>query len=179
MFATYPATISKLAGIAFLLVAMTASITDLLRDKIYNWLTVPAFIAGLALNLYLGMNYFNGALAGVGVAAAIFLPLFIFKVMGAGDAKLVMALATVLGASATFELISISIVLSSLGAVVILVRKKRVREFFRQVYMFLRSLFVKGLEIQWPKLDQQSKAPFGIAIFFAYVVVWMKNGATI
>lgn len=179
MFTTYPSEFSKIAGLVFLAVALVAAITDLLKDKIYNWLTLSALSVGLIFNLYLGLNYFTGSIAGVAVAALIFIPLFAFKVMGAGDAKLMMALATVLGVSATLELISISIILASFGAAVILVRKKRVTEFFRQVGMFLRSLFVKELSVQWPKLDSEGKAPFGIAVFFAYIVVWMKAGASI
>jgi Flp pilus assembly protein protease CpaA len=95
--------------------------------------------------------------------------------MGAGDAKLVMALSTVLGSAQTLDLIYGSFLVGSLGAIVLLIRKKRVRIFFREVFNFFKTLFIKDLKIIWPKLDRETKAPFAVAICMGYFYVWSKS----
>lgn len=159
-------------GALFGAVGLVAAYTDYRAGKIHNWLTFPALAAGLAIALYCGFDFFLASLAGVGVAAAIFIPLFFMGVMGAGDAKLVMALATVLGARGALELAAASVIVGGVAALVLLVRHRRVGAFAREIRKFLRSVFVPGLAVQWPKLDRSIQAPFGIAIVAGFILVW-------
>jgi len=72
--------------------------TDLARRRVYNWLTVPAMVLGLAANAYLhqwaGLGF---GLLGLAVGGLIFLPAFLWGGMGAGDIKLMAALGAGLG----------------------------------------------------------------------------------
>jgi prepilin peptidase CpaA len=156
----------------YLAIGALAAITDYRNNKIYNWLTLPTLVFGLVFAAVMSLSAFLSALKGVAVAAAIFIPLFAFGIMGGGDVKLMMAFGAVLGPQGALELTYASTLISAFGAVTLLIRHKRVRAFFEQLWFFFRSLVVPGLETQWPKLDRKIKAPFGIAIFcgFAYLV---------
>ena len=160
-------------GWMFAAVAAFCAITDFRSDKIYNKVTLPAAFLGLAFVLAFVPGQIGNALLGVALGFGFFFVLFFFGIMGAGDAKLVMALATVLGVHGTWELILNSFFIGGMGAVAILIAKKRVRVFFSEIYYFFRSLFIKELEVHWPKLDKNTKAPFGVAIFIAYLVIFL------
>jgi len=73
--------------------------TDVRRGKVYNWLTAPMFVAGLAFNaLFFGVDgLINGLLGGL-LALGVYIALGIFgHIVGAGDAKLMMAVGAWLG----------------------------------------------------------------------------------
>ena len=158
----------------FAMVAIICAITDTLKNKVYNVITFSSFFLGLVLVLIYSPTRITDSISGILIAMCFFVPMFIFKIMGAGDAKLVMALSTVLGSAQTLDLIYGSFLVGSLGAIVLLIRKKRVRIFFREVFNFFKTLFIKDLKIIWPKLDRETKAPFAVAICMGYFYVWSK-----
>ena len=152
-------------------IAAVAAFTDYRSGKIYNWLTLPALALGLVVALGVGMPTVVLALQGVAVASVIFLPMFFGGILGGGDVKLLLALGTVLGAHGIFFLSCTSIVIASAGAVALLFVHRRAGIFVSQLWMFFRSVFTPGLQLQWPKLSRDIKAPFGIAIFFGLLYV--------
>lgn len=158
-------------GWAYAAVALVAAITDYRSGKIYNWLTLPALLFGFIVSVVVGLPTLAAAAAGVGLAALFFIPLFLTGVLGGGDVKLLMAMGTVLGARGIFELSCASILIAALGAVVLLVTHKRVKPFFSELTMFFRTLLTPGLSVQWPRLSREIKAPFGLAIFWAFLYV--------
>lgn len=160
-------------------VGLVAAITDYRTGKIYNWLTLPALGFGLAVAFVAaGIQAGLAALAGAAVAAALFVPLFLFGVFGGGDVKLLMAMGTVLGARGALELSLVSIVIASFGAVVLLFAHRRVKPFAREMWKFFQSLLTPGLQVTWPKLSRAIQAPFGIAIFFGFIYVLSSGAAT-
>ena len=152
-----------------------AAWTDYRTGKIYNWLTLPVLAFGLAMAAVHGSAIFAQAAAGVGVAALIFIPLFALGIMGGGDAKLMMALGGVLGVSNTLDLTLVSFAIASICGVVLMARQKRIKIFGREIFLFLRSLVVRGLETHWPKLSRETKTPFGIAIFLGWLMLFLAK----
>lgn len=74
------------------------AITDLKTKKIFNWLTFPTAIIGLALNFYLlGVNGAKEAVIGYVVAAFIMMFPNPGKRMHYGDVKMMAAVGAVLG----------------------------------------------------------------------------------
>ena len=82
-----------------LAVAAVAAVTDLRSGKVYNWLTAPALLAGFLLNgLLFGWQGVLFSVEGVGLAAALLIGLsFVGRLMGGGDAKLLLATGALLG----------------------------------------------------------------------------------
>lgn len=92
---------NALAAVLAFATAAVAAFTDHRTGRIPNALTVPAFLAGLAL---------GGDVALAGMAACLGAPLFLFARgrLGAGDVKLLGALGALLGArdGVTLELVA-------------------------------------------------------------------------
>ena len=64
---------------------LIAAITDLAQRKVYNWLIVPALVAGLAWNtVEMGWPGLGFSLLGLLVGGLLFLPFFVWGGMGAG-----------------------------------------------------------------------------------------------
>ena len=81
---------------------VTASVTDLRNQRIYNWLTFPLILAGLAAHtVFGGAEGFKFSVAGFGLGFALLAVPYFFGVMGAGDVKLMAGVGAWLGASAT------------------------------------------------------------------------------
>lgn len=81
-----------------LVVAVVASITDVSRFKVYNFLTVPCFFGGLAYGLWSAS--WQGlllALFGALFGLTILLIPYLMGGLGAGDVKFVMAVGTWIG----------------------------------------------------------------------------------
>lgn len=76
----------------------TASVTDVLKQKIYNWITFPAIILGFVLN---GIAYHGAgllaSLEGLGVGMLWILVYALAGATSAGDVKLLMAVGALMG----------------------------------------------------------------------------------
>jgi prepilin peptidase CpaA len=76
---------------------------DLLENRIPNALTLPTFATGLTLAVVDGpASATLAALSGAAIGLCVLLPFHLMRGMGAGDVKLMAAVGTLLGPSATF-----------------------------------------------------------------------------
>lgn len=92
---------------AVLVVAgLVASVTDLRRMVIPNWLTFPLILGGLSYGAVSGgWSGLGAAAIGVAVGGAVFLFNYVTSGGGAGDAKLMMGMGAWLGWEASLTLI--------------------------------------------------------------------------
>lgn len=103
---------------------LVASITDLRRMVIPNWLTLPLIFLGLAYGGVSGGWAGLGAAAmGVAVGGAVFVFNYATSGGGAGDAKLMMGMGGWLGWEATLTLIMCVTVVGLLSAIYATVRR--------------------------------------------------------
>jgi prepilin peptidase CpaA len=154
-----------------------AALTDLWKGRIYNWLTLPALVLGLAYATYAG-GWLGLGESLVAAVLGMFLLgwMFWLGVMGGGDVKLLMALGAWGGLRYVCEVALLSVFLGGALAVAILVGKGRFRSFARRFYAFLLPLFVKELEYTSPKIDRQLTMPYGIPIAVAGAwIAWGGN----
>ena len=80
--------------------ALVGSVFDVKSRRIPNFVTMPAFLFGLALHLALGgWRQLLSSLAAGLICAAIFLVFYIAGGMGAGDVKLILAVGCIAGLS--------------------------------------------------------------------------------
>ena len=106
-------------------VSLVAAFVDFRSRKIPNWLTVPAFVAGLTLRTVLfGWPGTKTALEGAGLALGLLLPLVLLRALGAGDWKLMGAVGAFLGPLMFLFVLVGSILVSGLMAVVEMMRTR-------------------------------------------------------
>ncbi len=80
------------------LVAVLASGEDIWRRRVSNYVTLGAFVAGVALQTYLGgLSGLGDSLLGGLYGFAVFLVFFLLGGMGGGDIKLMAAFGAILG----------------------------------------------------------------------------------
>ena len=98
---------------------LIAAFCDLRSRNIPNWLTLGGVVAGLAVHLYLsGWSGLQFSASGLGLAALVFLPMFMMRWLGGGDVKLMAGVGALTGAT---NLIVIFIFDAMLGGVVALI----------------------------------------------------------
>jgi prepilin peptidase CpaA len=152
--------------------ALAAGWTDWRTRRIPNWLTVPAFLLGIAVNAYVGRwQGAKAALLGAGLGLAVLLPFVLLRALGAGDWKLVGALGAWLGPARLAAVLILAIFAAGILAVGMVIWKKRVRRTLRNIGHMLASLFT--LHLPGPELSldnpESTKVPFGVAVAVAVV----------
>ncbi len=139
-----------------------ATITDLLRGKIYNSLTFSFLVAGLAARIISqGATGGQSAFLSLLAAFALYFPLWRLKVLAAGDVKLLMAASVWLSVPETVRLAMLSILIGA------------------AVGLFLR-LSLKD-STPYPGTKKLLKMPFAPAIFCAFVmmqIAYLKHWGT-
>ncbi len=114
---------------AAVLVSLAAAVTDLRRRRIPNWLTMPAFLAGLVHAALVGG--WAGLADGLAAAVLVSLPflfLFVFGGGGAGDAKLMGALGAWTGLVAGVVVLGCVALMGVVQGVVVWLARRRAAE---------------------------------------------------
>jgi prepilin peptidase CpaA len=147
-------------------VAIAGAVTDLLYQKIFNWLTLPALLLGFALQT---IGYGLGDLFGQGLLAALFGAAFcavvfgIFhfwgKGFGAGDVKLLAAIGALAGFS---HALTCAMCTAIIGALLAFLRIL----FGPNVSAAFRGLF----RVRQTPDSPRATVPYGLAI--ALGVIW-------
>ncbi|MBN1595624.1 prepilin peptidase [candidate division FCPU426 bacterium] len=140
-----------------------ATITDLSRHKVYNWLTFPAMGLGLGVNVAMqGVPGLWFGAAGMLVGGLVFFPAFFWGGMGAGDIKLMAVLGAFTGWVYVVNAALYAALIGGLAAIVLLVFKGEVWSTLAGICRFLRSLLVPKMEIE--PLSQKYSLPYAVVI---------------
>jgi prepilin peptidase CpaA len=90
--------VAPIVKLALLAVSIIGGVADLRTRRIPNWLNLSGIILGIGLNTLLlqgaGLKF---AVAGLGLALLIYLPLYLIRAMGAGDVKFMAAVGALMG----------------------------------------------------------------------------------
>lgn len=149
--------------IALLSLLLVATATDLLWGKIYNWLTFPFLLTGLVTRFaFQGVDAGLEGLLAVGVALALFFPLYAVQAVAAGDAKLLMAMGAWSNAKTVFEVAVVSILVGAFVGLITLVQKKGIRGSAKSLSENFRAATPTATAV---------KMAFGPAFFCAYLIV--------
>lgn len=157
-------------------ISATVAITDLTRGKIYNWITLPAMVMGLAFGLlHSGFSGLTESFFAIGLAFILFGWMFFLGVMGAGDVKYLMALGALGGIQYLLHVAIFGVFLGAIFAIGILIYQKKFVSFLHKISVFLFSFFSKGMSTQFPRLDRGSRMPFGVPLAVAAIWIALDN----
>lgn len=113
--------------LVLVLVLVAAAVIDYRTFRIPNWLTVGGTFIGLAfstIHAVRPLDGFLGALGGAGVGLAVLLPLYLLRVMGAGDVKLMAMVGAFLGLSHIVPAILFAFMTGGIAALVFALANK-------------------------------------------------------
>ena len=159
---------------AVLLISLVAVVTDLIRGRIFNWLTFPSLLGGLVFSLfYGGWSGLGDSILGATGGLLLYGWMFWLGVLGGGDVKFLMALGAWGGSRYVAEVALLGVILGGVMALGHILIKGKILDFSKRMYHFLLTVFIKELELEAPKVDRKLTMPFGIpiAIAAAWVVL--------
>jgi prepilin peptidase CpaA len=134
-----------LRAIVVMSVAGAAVVSDLRTRRIPNVLTCgTAAVALLAAFGWGGLNGFGTAALAWGLAVLLFLPVFALRGMGAGDVKLLAALAAWLGPLDTVYLAVFASMAGGLVALFVSVRRGYLRQALSNIWLMLMHWRIAG-----------------------------------
>src|SRR5688572_3885722 len=135
-------------------IVVSAGVSDVRTRRIPNWLVLTGLVLGFGLNSFLyGSAGFLAAAKGMGLALAIYFPLFVLRAMGAGDAKLMAAVGSIVGPGNWLAIFFLSAILGGiLGLAVVVARKRLSTTIYNMLYILrelasLRAPYVKRQEL--------------------------------
>jgi len=151
---------------------LAASHIDMLSYRIPNWLNVAGVVAGAALSIKNPGFFMHGLIWG----AAFGLFFYFLGVFGAGDAKMLIALGSIVGQDEIFALFLLSITLMALWSIPVRLVKwgfRRTWETEKQGLMFL----LLKIKLQRPEIEKLdvAKAPFAPFVLFGYIAVQLAQ----
>jgi prepilin peptidase CpaA len=160
---------------AIIAIAVSGALTDAVCGKIFNWLTIPALVLGIAASSWMG-GWAGLSMALLATVAGLFLYGWMFAVgaMGAGDVKFLMALGAWGGLRFVVETALLGVLLGGVFAVLMLVFSGKMPGFIKRMHYFVLTLLVRELELESPKIDHAMTMPFGIPI--AVAATWVVLG---
>jgi prepilin peptidase CpaA len=151
---------------------LTAAVIDVKTNRIPNWLVFGGALYGLVYNTIsptyardIGILF---ALGGLAVGLATLLPAYIFRVMGAGDVKLMAMVGAFLGTWATVGAVLATLVAGGVLAIALALWSGRIVRMLRNVAAMSRGAVltlttgVSGLTIH--DGPSAGKMPYGVAI---------------
>ena len=148
--------------------ALIGSVFDVKSRRIPNFITMPAFLLGLALHLALGgwRQLLTSLAAGV-ICGAIFLVFYLAGGMGAGDVKLILAVGCIAGLSHVAYLLVLTALCGGVMAIVWAVARGQLQQTIMNVGELASHHRHEGLQPH-PDLNLKNAAtlrlPYALAI---------------
>lgn len=111
--------------------------TDVRHKKLPNWLTVSGMLVGVIFHLITaGVDGLIFSFLGLLVGGGIFLLLYLFKTIGAGDVKLFAAIGAIVGVKMVLYIMMYSIIFAGMLSVIILLFTRMFLSKLLQVALF-------------------------------------------
>ncbi|MGZ3297118.1 MAG: A24 family peptidase [Xanthobacteraceae bacterium] len=151
---------------------VTAATIDVRKHRIPNWLTVSGLLFGLGYSAFVPFYMHHGflfALGGAAIGFGVLFPMWLLRMLGAGDVKLMAMTGALLGAQAVWLALVGSLVAGGLCAVLVALWRGKLGLMFSNVgrILHLGSVAVAaGIPVHTATTGWQStgKLPFGLPI---------------
>ncbi len=147
----------------------TATITDLIWGKIFNWICLSYLLGGVAFGFYSGgFHQATTSALAIVVAFSLFFPLYFLKALAAGDVKLLMAAAAWTNFHTVLELGFLGILIAALVGGVTLTAHLGLKEGAKSVAGHWKNLGNKNAGLN-AKLSH--RIPFAPAFLCAFILM--------
>jgi len=157
-----------------LLVALVipAALIDFRQRRVPNWLALAGVLSGVGLNSFL---YQTGglwlSLKGIGLAMAVYFPLYLLRGMGAGDVKLMAAVGAVAGPANWLGIFVMTAVIGGVVGLVVVIVKERLSETFENILAIMGNLGARKAPYRGnPQLDVRTES--GIRLPHAVIIAF-------
>jgi prepilin peptidase CpaA len=150
--------------------ALIAGWTDFRSRRIPNWLTIPAFVLGIAAkSFFFGWSGLKMSLFGTVLGLGLLMPFVLLRSLGDGDWKLAAALGAFTGPGLLIDLLLWSFFIAGMMASMLIISKGRLRETLHNIGHILVSLVTFKLPDHRVSLDNSEslKIPYGVALAFS------------
>ncbi|ABV87330.1 prepilin peptidase [Shewanella pealeana] len=128
------------AGVFFVL----AITFDLVREKIPNWLCLIAIFCGFLINSYFAqLNGLMLSFIGFSLAFIILFPTFMFKILGAGDIKLMMGIGALIGPQLLVWSIAYAIIAGAITSLLLVIWKSGLSGCFKTVRRYWDCFYLR------------------------------------
>lgn len=179
--------LSPLAGLAIqpgvaVLVALlvTAAVIDVRTYRIPNWLTVGGMVFGLIYNTAAAATWTDGLLgaaAGLGVGLLVLLPVYVLRVMGAGDVKLMAMVGAFVGFPDILHAVLFSLIVGGIAAVGFALHRRAFRKMSENVFDIVQSMAFAAMvgNRPTPALSGRAsigKLPYGVSVAVG-TIAWL------
>ena len=166
--------------------ACIAAVTDVWKFRVYNVLTFPLAISGLAFHTYTdGWSGLAVSALGLAFGFGVLLLPHILGLIGAGDVKLMAGLGAWLGFVDTAIVFAASALVAGIYALILILWRGKFRESWATTKMIFYRLFALGIHIGKQDLveplthvpDRRFRlVPFGAMVPLGFIValVWMQ-----
>jgi len=152
------------------LVLIAAAVSDLRRGNVYNWLTYPAVVVGLALGVAAGAaagswreGLFNHSL-GFGFGFGVLFVAYLLGGMGGGDVKLMAAVGAFLGWPGALHAVFYSFLVGAALGLVIVIWRGQIRAALRRLWRAMRILPLPSATMDEAVPTSTFRVPFGFAV---------------
>ena len=184
MLASILSTLTEHWSIWFVTVLLiVAAVIDGIQLKVPNWLTFPFIISGwiysfVAFGFQDGLLY---SLAGTAVGLALLLPAYAIGGMGAGDAKMMAAIGSWLGATIVLCSFCVGTIVGGIMAVIMIVSAGDIMKHYYQFFMILNEFQTVRDPEELAKIATERKTtmrllPYGIPMAIGTVLYLAWTG---
>ncbi|WP_076411311.1 prepilin peptidase [Shewanella sp. UCD-KL12] len=147
-----------------------AIIMDLYQEKIPNKLCLLAIFSGFAINAYYAQ--LAGVLMasfGFGLAFILLFPTFLFRILGAGDIKLMMGIGALMGPELLFSSIAYGIVAGAGTSLVLIIWKTGFRGLVKTLKRYWDCIYLQSYFK--PEADEAAgqKVPYAPALAIGWL----------
>ena len=153
-----------------------AAVVDARSNRIPNWLTAGGMAYALAVGAVQGASAWRGlglAAAGLGVGLSVLLPLYILRVLGAGDVKLMGMVGAFLGPGHAALAALYAMAASGIVALAWVAWSGAGRQLFENLRFLASMLLTPGAAVGAPggwRLQASGRLPCALAIFAGTLV---------
>lgn len=158
------------------LVVACATVTDIWKGKIYNWLTLPAMFLGLALPLVNSFDWAGSgtALVGLLIGGGISCIPFAFNLLGGGDVKLLAAIGALTSPFFICETLIASLLAGGVVSLLVMLYRSRIlptlQWFWSCIRLFFTYIIFRGSKLVLPKCPEAGTIPYAPCILIGVVV---------